>query len=611
MQKRELELLSPAKNLEFGKIAINFGADAVYIGASDFGARKSAGNSIPDIEKLCLYAHKYHAKVFVTLNTILYEQELKQAEKLISQIYNAGADALIIQDMAILEMSIPPIALHSSTQMHNINLEKIQFYEKLGFTRAILARELSLNQIREIRANTNIELETFVHGAVCVSYSGQCYMSAFMGGRSGNRGECAQPCRLKYDLLDADKKIIEKNKHIMSLKDMNRADFLEDLIVAGIKSFKIEGRLKDLSYLKNITAFYRKKIDTILEQKSEFKMSSLGKFSFAFEPQPQKTFNRRFTDYFLTRRVSDMNSGSPKSVGEKIGQVSRKGKDFFVLSSDEVVSTGDGLCFFTEKKDLKGFSVNKVEENRIISKMADEMYKGLYVYRNNDHNFIKSLKNITNCRFIPVEIFFSETEAGFDLKINTLEKNYFVIKKIKATKQLAINRDKALANLKKQLEKTGDTIFRVSKIDINLSDVYFLPISIINKLRREALSDLYNFLGRKYIREEYSIKKNSIEYFEKNLDYKANVSNSLAYTFYKNHGVEHIDKAYEISNDKSYKTLMRTKYCLKYELGLCPKYQKPVKNIDLKYLQHGDKMFFLEFDCEKCEMLIKNLEQNS
>ena len=351
MKPKMLELLSPAKNLEYGITAIDFGADAVYIGAPKFSARINASNSLSDIERLCSYAHRFHSKVFVALNTIIFDNELEEVEKLIHKIHEAGADALIIQDMGILEMNLPPIELHASTQCHNFDLNKIKFLENVGFSRVILSREMSLDYIKQIRSSTNIELEAFVHGALCVGFSGQCYMSAFNGSRSGNRGECAQPCRLSYDLLDENKNVIIKNKQILSLRDLNLNAHIAELANAGVSSFKIEGRLKDLNYVKNITALYRKKLDEIIENNNSYKKASLGQFSFNFEPDASKSFNRGFTTYFFHERSEKISANTSKSIGKKLGKIIEVGENYFKIDTNEIISNGDGLCWFAENGD--------------------------------------------------------------------------------------------------------------------------------------------------------------------------------------------------------------------------------------------------------------------
>jgi len=601
---RKIELLAPAKNYELGKYAINFGADAIYIGAPSFSARASASNSVNDIEKLSLYAHKFEAKVYVALNTILYENELVKAEKLIWQLYNSGIDALIIQDLGILEMDLPPIPLHASTQTHNTDIKKIHFLQNTGFERVVLARELSLDQIAEIKNTTQIELEAFIHGALCVSYSGQCYISHYLGGRSGNRGECAQACRLPFDLVDAKGDILLKNKHLLSLKDMNRADYLTQMVDAGVCSFKIEGRMKDDTYVKNITAFYRKKLDAIIEEK-HYKSTSSGIFIFDFAPDSEKTFNRKYTDYFLTERKTEMqNLHSPKALGKTLGKVTQSTKEYFKINSSETIQNGDGLCFFNENEELIGIRVEKIEEDKIFTKQNNLVKKGFEIYRNNDHQFVKKLNSLTNSRYLLANLIFKEIDEGFTL--TALCHGYEVEKELRIEKILAQNIQKSEDNLKNQLQKTGDTVFKIANLKLEWSKAYFIQTSKLNELRRSVLDKLYETLGKKYIRTEKQIILNSFEYFEKKLDYKANVSNSLAFKFYKRHGVEEIEKAFELSENNENKQLMITKLCIKYNLGWCEKYQKPSKAEIPKYLKYNDKMFLLEFDCKNCQMKVSS-----
>ncbi len=413
---RSVELLSPAKNLECGLAAINHGADAIYIGAPKFSARNKASCPIEDIETLTKYAHRYRAKVFVALNTILTDQQLPIAEKIIKQLYEAGADALIIQDMGILKLDLPPIALHASTQTDNRTLEKVQFLEKAGFSRVVLARELLLNDIRAISSGTTVELEAFVHGALCVSYSGQCYISQAMCGRSANRGECAQFCRLPYDLIDGNNNILLKNKHLLSLKDMNLSDHLEEMMDAGIVSFKIEGRLKEAEYVKNITAYYRKKIDAILERRPGYIKASSGKTKFFFKPEPSKSFNRGFTDYFLNKRQRDIiQLATPKSLGEKLGTVKNSKRNFFELTGSKKVNNGDGLCFIDKQGGLQGFRVNKSENNYIHPSEPVTIPTGTILFRNYNAEFEKTLKQKTSERKIAIDIQLTETTDGISI----------------------------------------------------------------------------------------------------------------------------------------------------------------------------------------------------
>ena len=385
---KKIELLAPAKNLEYGREAINHGADAVYIGAPAFGARSAATNTISDIESLVNYSHLFGSKVFATVNTILFDNELEDAVQMIRQLYNIGVDALIIQDVGLLECDLPPIELHASTQCHNATIERVKFMESVGFARAILARETSLEQMREIRQATTLDLEAFVHGALCVSYSGQCYMSQYLNGRSGNRGCCSQPCRSMYDLYTEDNRMIIKNKHLLSLRDFSAADHLREMMEAGITSFKIEGRLKDITYVKNITAYYRQLLDNMLSGSSK---ASSGHCTFHFVPDPERTFNRGYTDYFLTGRHPMASLSTQKSIGKTVAKVSRVEHNALVINSKEPLMAGDGLCFFDSKGCLQGFFVNAVQGSRIIPNRMPNITSGALLWRNHDQKFEKQL----------------------------------------------------------------------------------------------------------------------------------------------------------------------------------------------------------------------------
>ncbi|HBG69339.1 MAG: hypothetical protein A2W93_16210 [Bacteroidetes bacterium GWF2_43_63] len=604
MNQSIIELLSPARDAEHGMAAINFGADAVYIGAPKFGARAAAGNSIGDIEKLCVYAHRFHAKVYVALNTILYDDELAEAEKLIHDIYNAGADALIVQDMGILEMDLPPIALHASTQTHNYDVRRIQFLQDVGFTRVILARELSLKQIGEIKSKTQIELEAFVHGALCVSFSGQCYMSAFHGHRSGNRGECAQPCRLKYDILDSAKNILEANTHALSLRDMNRSAHIEEMIRAGVSTFKIEGRLKDINYVKNITAYYRRTLDEILNKNERLSGASLGRCTFDFEPDPEKSFNRGFTEYFLHGRTEKVSAHTSKSLGKRLGQVSDSGWNYFKIEDAPLISNGDGLCWFDENGELKGFAVQYADNGKIFSDDPINIAKGTEIYRNLDLVFNKQLAAADSARRIPVKMMFSETEDGFELRISTQGGRYSLNKNNVIEKVPARDEQKAADTLKAQLCKTGSTSYDVSDFEMKWGSPLFFPIGELNRIRREAFEAFDQMLLAAYKREENKIEPNDISYFEKETDYRSNISNALAEQFYKRHGVEKTETAFELNDDNQGKTLMTMKLCLRYEMGCCPTYQKAQPAHDPQYIAQGDYIYKLSYNCSSCVMNI-------
>jgi len=601
---RKLELLAPARDLVCGKAAIDHGADAVYIGASRFGARAAAGNPLNDIEALVKYAHRFHARVFVALNTILTNNQLKDAEKLIFEIYNAGADALIIQDMGILEMSIPPIALHASTQTDNRSLQKVKFLQNAGFSRVVLARELELEQIRHIAANTSIELEAFVHGALCVSYSGQCYISQAAVGRSANRGECAQFCRLPYQLIDSAGKTLINNQHLLSLKDLDLSDSLHELADAGITSFKIEGRLKGVEYVKNITAFYRQKLDKLMnDDKSDiYRQASSGKTVHFFKPDPAKSFRRSFTDYFLHGRHKDIaQTSTPKAIGEPVGSVLFVGDKSIKVSATLLLHNGDGLSFFNQMGELEGFRVNRAERNTIFPASMPKLKEGTLLYRNQDQQFEQMLQGKTAVRKIAVEMIFEETQAGFRLMVK--DEDAFEVKiLLEGEKQLALKTESAVDTIRTQLLKTGNTIFEVKRISINLSQPWFFAASALNELRRSALEMLENTRVLNYERENPAIRTQDT-FPEVHLPYTGNVTNRLAEAFYRKHAVKTIDPGFEIKAAEGV-PLMFTKHCIKFEMDFCPRTGCKEQLAEPLYLKHKHQQFRLNFDCVKCEMQV-------
>jgi len=584
---KRTELLAPAKDLETGIIAIKSGADAVYIGASAFGARYSAGNNLEDIEKLVNFAHKFNVKIHVTVNTILTDEELKEARELIKKLYEIGVDAIIVQDMGIINLAIkgelPPIELHASTQCNNRTPEKVKFLEDIGFSRVILARETPLEKIKEICKNTKTEIETFIHGALCVSYSGQCYLSCSIGGRSANRGECAQPCRKKYTLIDEKSNILEKEKYLLSLKDFNASEFLPDLVESGVKSFKIEGRLKDQNYVKNVVAYYRKELDKISEK------TSSGKVFIDFEPKVKKSFNRDFTTYFLEKRQECFNFDSPKMKGEYIGKVIKSGEGWFLLDKKENINSQDGICYFTENE-LNGCLVNKTENNKIYINKKTLIKTGTKIFRNFDSSFDKILTNSKITRKIGVK---------FELKNNILkaeDENNNISEILLKTKEEPKNKEKNIENIRKQLSKTGESDFYV--MDIKIGNPPFLPISVINELRRNILEKLIEKRITNYKTEKQK-PLNYKKYVKEFADYHENIHNKEAEEFYKNCGCEIKEKSLESTKDFENKELMRTKHCLKYAFNMC----KSPKKLFLK--DEKGKLYKLSFDCKKCEMVIK------
>lgn len=603
----KLELLAPAKDLEHGIAAINHGADAVYIGSPKFSARKAAATDLLQIEKLIKHAHFYSARVYVALNTILYDSELDEAQKLIKDIYNAGTDALIIQDMGILEMDLPPVPLFASTQTNNATPEKVLFLEKVGFKRVILARELSIDQIKDIRKKTTVELESFVHGALCVSYSGQCYMSHSVCGRSGNRGECAQPCRSAYNLIDSRGNTLVRNKHLLSLKDLNLSQELPQLIQAGITSFKIEGRLKDITYIKNIVALYRNSIDSFLEHNNDFEKQSAGKCFFDFAPDPERTFNRGYTQYNLHGRKEKLSSfHTQKSIGKQVGKIVKlKGSGFFY--EGEKLNNGDGICFFSPKNELIGFNVNKAEGNVIFSSNSEGLTEGAILYRNFDINFENSLKKSTGNRKISVDMQLEGNANTISLTVKDENEFTSIITK-DLEGNIAENPEKAVSMIKTQMEKLGNTPFILGKLSFNISPIPFLPVAQINELRREAIDKLEKERIARYTRISEERQINDYPYPGENLDYKANISNSLAEKFYKRHGVKTFASAFEIDQNIPEKVVMITKHCIKYQMDACPRYNgKTIINEPLT-LKDNISNYQLKFNCKECVMYVIKCE---
>ncbi len=600
---RKIELLSPAKNADIGIEAIKHGADAVYIGADRFSARAAAGNSVEDIARLVEFAHMYNARVYVALNTVLRDDQMDEAEKLIHELYNIGVDALIVQDMGIMELNLPPIELHASTQTDNRDAAKVKFLEQVGFKQVVLARELTLDQIKSISSQTSVPLEVFVHGALCVSYSGQCYISEALSKRSANRGACAQYCRLPYDLVDSNGKVIAKSKHLLSLKDMNQSDSLEQLIDAGVTSLKIEGRLKDVGYVKNITAYYRKRLDAIFKKRADLSAKSSGRTTFTFEPDATRSFNRGFTNYYLKGRSKDFvySPDTPKSVGQYVGTVKEIKKGSFTVAGLVALNNGDGLCFKSKDGSFKGFRVNRVEDNRVFPAEWPEIEPKMELYRNFDHEFEKELSKESAQRKISVSIRLEETESGFKLRM-TDEDNFFVETEIDHVKEVAKNPQ--FENQKKQLTKLGNTIFEATAFESTLSDEFFIPSSLLTSLKREAAERLEAKRISDYKRDPFVKGDDKAVYPFKELTYLGNVTNSKAESFYSKHGVESIDKGFELIARRDV-PLMFTKHCVKYSLGLCARFQGYKGELsEPLFLVYQDKRLRLQFNCKDCEMKI-------
>ena len=601
---RKIELLAPAKNLECGIEAVNHGADAIYIGASHFGARAAAGNSIEDIAKLVEYAHLYNVRIYVTVNTILRDDELEQTEALIWQLYRVGVDALIVQDMGILKLNLPPIPLHASTQMDNRTVEKVRFLFDTGFRQVVLARELSLQEISDIHhACPNVPLEVFVHGALCVSYSGQCYVSQACYGRSANRGECAQFCRLSFDLEDADGEKIVRNKHLLSLKDLNQSDVLEQMLDAGVSSFKIEGRLKDVAYVKNVTAAYRKKLDAIFERRSDYVRASSGTVHLAFTPQLDKSFSRGFTHYFLFERNKEIFSfDTPKSLGEEMGIVKDVRGNYLTVAGVKSFNNGDGLCFLDDKGKLQGFRVNRVDGNRLYPQEMPFIKPRTLLYRNFNQDFERIMARKSAERKIRVVVEMVECAFGFSVGMTDEDGNRVVLT-FECAKELA--RTSQQENWKTQLGKLGNTLFEIERIDVNVSDNWFVPSSIFADWRRQVVDKLLEARRINYPREIARINPQPVPYFLNGLTYLGNVMNTQAALFYKERGVKTIESAFE-KDPANHNVVMFCKHCIRYSMGWCPSRQKgrsPYR--EPYYLVSSDgRRFRLDFDCRNCQMKV-------
>lgn len=603
---RQIELLSPARNLECGIEAVKHGADAVYIGAPKFGARAAAGNSLDDISQLVSFAHLFGVKIYVTINVILKDEELSEVRTLIEQLYNRGVDALIVQDMALLQMNLPPIPLHASTQMDNRTVEKVDFLSKTGFQQVVLARELPLERIREIHtACPQVALEFFVHGALCVSFSGQCYASQACFGRSANRGECAQFCRLPFDMVDTEGKVIVRDKHLLSLKDLDLSDSIEDLLDAGVTSFKIEGRLKDAAYVKNVTAYYRQQIDVLISHRKEFVRASSGSSSYTFKPQLEKSFNRGFTHYFLNGRGEGIISpDTPKSIGELIGTVKESRGSCVVVEWKKPFHNGDGICFFDNQKHLHGFRVNRVKGNRLffLDDVSAFVKSGTTLYRNYDKEFEDLLSTNTAVRKIRTTISLSDVPFGFAFSITDEDGHHVTI-------TLPIAKEKARRSqserLCEELKKTGNTPFTVDDVNISMSDDWFIPISQVADLRRRLVDELIRVRKINYAVKLSPIVPTRHPFPVSSLTYLGNVMNKESENFYHQHGVQHIEPAFEKQELHSV-PVMFTKHCLRYTMGWCPRYQSkesPYKEPYYLVMQHT-RRFQLEFDCKNCQMKV-------
>lgn len=617
----QLELLSPAKTAEIGREAILHGADAVYIGGPAFGARHNASNSLEDIASLVEFAHRYHARIFITLNTILHDAELEAARKQIWQLYEAGVDALIVQDMGLLEMDLPPIQLHASTQCDIRTAEKAQFLGQVGFSQLVLARELTLEQIRKIRAEVDTPLEYFIHGALCVAFSGQCYISHADTGRSANRGDCSQACRLPYTLTDGQGRVVAYEKHLLSMKDNDQSRNLEALIDAGIRSFKIEGRYKDMGYVKNITGHYRQLIDEIMERRPEFSRASSGRTRLMFTPDVDKNFHRGHTDYFAQGRQEDIGAfDSPKYVGVELGTIARIGSDHFDLVTNAAMANGDGLNYM-HKRETVGIQANRAEKlgedsdgqrwrvfpNETLGSLPG-LKVGTVIHRNRDHQWEGALQKKSADRKIKLQLTLSEVTNGLRLTLCD-EDGVTTVTDAAMELQPAQQAAQAETSLRTNLGKLGNTMFEAESIGLSLSQPWFVPSSGINALRRDAIAA---HEAARLAAWQRPPRKASVEprptYPEAQLSYLANVYNEKARAFYHKHGVQLIDAAYESHEEAGEVSLMITKHCLRFSFNLCPKQAKGVQGVQGQVraepmtLVSGNERYTLRFDCKPCEM---------
>jgi len=625
LARHEIELLAPARTVEIGIEAINHGADAVYIGGPSFGARSNASNEVSDIARLVQHAHRYNSKIFTTLNTILRDDELEPARKLIWQLYDAGVDALIVQDMGILELDLPPIQLHASTQTDIRTVEKAKFLQDSGFSQIVLARELTLKQIRDISVNTHCAIEFFIHGALCVAYSGQCFISHAHTGRSANRGDCSQACRLPYNVMDGAGQVVAFEQHVLSMKDNDQSANLNALIDAGVSSFKIEGRYKDMGYVKNITAHYRLLLDEILEARPELQPASSGECTFYFQPDPDRNFNRGSTDYFVNGRKEDIGAfESPKFLGLPLGEVAKVGDKWFdiALNAEQQatgMANGDGINYQTLTRDIIGMKINvaepvgksdrlwRVYPNEDMAALKD-LKPGVAVNRNGDRSWENALAKKSAERRIGVWMNLSDTPDGLHLSV-TDENGNVGEASVACDKQAPQDAEKAQASLRDNLGKLGATIFSAHDVTLATAQPWFVPASAVNALRRDAIAALEATRAAAYVRPQRTpAVEPPVPYPEDTLSYLANVFNHKARDFYAKHGVKVIEAAYESHEELGEVSLMITKHCVRFSLSLCPKQAKGVTGVQGQVkaeplqLVNGKEKLTLRFDCKPCEM---------
>ena len=602
---RYIELLSPAKDYDTARAAVDHGADAIYMGAARFGARRAAANSLEDVARTVEYAHQYGVRVHSTLNTVLYDEELADAEQMARELIATGIDALIVQDMALREMNLP-VELHASTQVGTTTPEDALFLEKCGFSRVILERALTLEDIRRIREATTVELECFVHGAICVGYSGRCFLSRSTSQRSGNRGECSQPCRLPYDLKDERGRTILAGKHLLSVRDLDLSGDLEALIDAGISSFKIEGRLKDVRYIKNVVSYYRRTIDDILARRTDIVRPSVGHSVTEFEPNPQKSFTRGASQYMLHgKRAGVASFDTPKAVGEYLGVVENISRKGFSLSPTRDLAAGDGICIIT-KEGMAGTNINAVEGGTIIPNRMDGIAAGAKVYRNYDHRFSQLLDRSRTTRTIDASATLSLLAEGISLTVTDCEGISATITR-KTELERASDSEKMAQTVRRAVTKSGGTIFSIGEVSISGSD-YFAPASLIADVRREALDTLREKRLQRALPHLILADDGLARYPRPKVSRYENVTNSLAKQFYQKHGAEEIEPALE-SMPTTNERVMISSYCIRREIGQCLK-QKTTLRGDL-YIEHGTARYRLDFDCKHCLMMLTHCPQTT
>ncbi len=606
MKARLLELLAPAKNPKVAFAAVDSGADAVYMGFESLGARVAAANSLDEIKQVVDYAHLFGVKVYVTLNTIVYEEELAKAERYVWQLKEAGVDAIIVQDMAYLQINAANMTLHTSTQADSSSLDKVKFFSSLGIERAVLAREMTIDQIAEIhRQCPEIELECFVHGALCCSYSGQCYLSHYQSGRSANRGECCQSCRSSYDLLDKNGNVLIADRYFLSTKDLNASLLLGDLIRAGAVTFKIEGRLKDEGYVRNVTAYYSRLLDEFCKANPQYARSSYGRVQTDFSPDLYKSFNRGFTTFNLkgkSDKTGDCNF--TKSLGEPLGKVLDTKNGNIIIATNKPLHSGDGMFFLNADKQAEGFLINHASGNTIKPNRKISLPKGTMLYRNRDTEFEKQLSSSANCRKIGVKATLNDTT----LRIET---ENGCVAEVETPKGLALaeKTQDYEENLRRQIGKMGSTVFELTDFSYDCAQKYFFPASVLNDLRRRCLERLQEELQKKNQAAHTQNLNLNVKYIKPEADYRENVSNSQSAEFYRSKGVKIKEYALETQSERQDIELMRSKNCLRYNLGECLQRNRLSKGFegDL-FLRDNNHTYRLEFDCSKCEMSLWTCE---